>query len=708
LFSGRKAIFAVVGASLTAGCGAAPLARTADRTTTQSGVDAVLASATSGSPTRTFVLDNVSLTVTTAYLPAVAFVAAVPGDTTQMASASQPTPYRELSVTAVAAGTRAASEKALPLSSPGGDAAYRAGLHGVRSAQGASFSAGPVAYLFGQAVQGELSVVSLALHAKGLWPTAVVEWVAELGGRQWIVRAAEELSGDPTSQRMQEQRLAQSVRGLSISATGAERPTTVGQVSAGVDTSITDGGVFLAGRAQSSPGATLAAAGTGYVVGTDNGSGRVRLATANQVPMPSWWKGSQCDDAYHFAASGVHTAAIGPAWMGLVPCGPPHPDTGVGFGGGGALEFECVELSMRWLYQEYGQNTYPANGSEVVANYPGKRLQKVSNGSGSAPAPGDVMSFGATSTNGHTAVVTDVHFSDATKGDGTVIVLAENAGGNGYASQNMVGWVVQAGIPITGWLHDPTDPQGYWLTGSDGGIFPYGFAAGYGTLGNLRLNQPIVGMAATPDGSGNWLVAADGGIFPFGSAGGYGSTGAIHLNKPIVGMAATPDGRGYWLVASDGGIFPFGNAGGYGSTGGIHLNQPIVGMTGTPDGRGYWLVASDGGIFPFGDAAGYGSTGGIHLNQPIVGMAATHDGGGYWLVARDGGMFPFGPAAAGYGSAAGVATAAVVGIAATADGRGYWVVSKDGNVYPYGDARDYGGAKSIRLSSPIVGIASFG
>ena len=27
------------------------------------------------------------------------------------------------------------------------------------------------------------------------------------------------------------------------------------------------------------------------------------------------------------------------------------------------------------------------------------------------------------------------------------------------------------------------------------------------------------------------------------------------LNQPIVGMAATPDGKGYWLVASDGGIF---------------------------------------------------------------------------------------------------------------------------------------------------------
>ncbi len=81
----------------------------------------------------------------------------------------------------------------------------------------------------------------------------------------------------------------------------------------------------------------------------------------------------------------------------------------------------------------------------------------------------------------------------------------------------------------------------------------------------------------------------------------FGSTGAMHLNQPIVGMAATPDGGGYWLVASDGGIFSFGDAAFFGSTGGIHLNQPVVGMA-TSAGSGYRLVASDGGIFDYGSA----------------------------------------------------------------------------------------------------------
>ncbi len=168
-------------------------------------------------------------------------------------------------------------------------------------------------------------------------------------------------------------------------------------------------------------------------------------------------------------------------------------------------------------------------------------------------------------------------------------------------------------------------PQGlgYHEVASDGGIFSFGDAQFYGSMGGTPLNKPIVGMASTPDGKGYWEVASDGGIFSFGDAAFYGSMGGTPLNKPIVGMASTPDGKGYWEVASDGGIFSFGNAHFYGSMGGTPLNKPIVGMASTPDGKGYWEVASDGGIFSFGNAAFYGSMGGTPLNKPIVGMAST-------------------------------------------------------------------------------------
>ena len=126
-------------------------------------------------------------------------------------------------------------------------------------------------------------------------------------------------------------------------------------------------------------------------------------------------------------------------------------------------------------------------------------------------------------------------------------------------------------------------------------------------------------MAASPAG-GYWLVASDGGIFAFGNAPFYGSTGDLTLNEPVVGMTASPSGHGYWFVASDGGIFNYGDASFHGSTGGTPLAAPVIGMLATRDGSGYWLVASDGGIFGF-NAPFYGSLGGTGV-LGVAGMAA--------------------------------------------------------------------------------------
>ncbi|HEV8626570.1 MAG TPA: superoxide dismutase family protein [Acidimicrobiia bacterium] len=160
---------------------------------------------------------------------------------------------------------------------------------------------------------------------------------------------------------------------------------------------------------------------------------------------------------------------------------------------------------------------------------------------------------------------------------------------------------------------------GYWLVGTDGGIFAYGDASFLGSTGNIKLARPVVGMAATPSGDGYWVVASDGGVFNYGDAPFAGSTGAIKLNQPVVGLAPTPSGQGYWLVAADGGVFNFGDAVLYGSLGGTKLNSPIVAMAATGTGEGYWLFAADGGVFAFGDAAFMGSTGGTRLAKQVVG-----------------------------------------------------------------------------------------
>ncbi|HUO49910.1 MAG TPA: hypothetical protein VMU09_13855, partial [Acidimicrobiales bacterium] len=254
----------------------------------------------------------------------------------------------------------------------------------------------------------------------------------------------------------------------------------------------------------------------------------------------------------------------------------------------------------------------------------------------------------------------------------------------------------------------PTDPNnGYYVFGQQGELTGFGndnYLAYLDGAQYYALNAPIVGMTPTPDGAGYWMVGSDGGVFSSGDAGFFGSTGSIHLNKPVVGMAATPDGGGYWFVASDGGIFSYGDAQFYGSMGGKPLNKPIVGMAATPDGGGYWLVASDGGIFAYGDAQFYGSTGSIHLNEPVVAMAPTPDGAGYWFVAADGGIFAYGDAQF-YGSTGSIhLNAPIVGMAATHSGHGYWFVASDGGVFNYGDATFEGSLGGTGISD-VAGIS---
>jgi hypothetical protein len=227
---------------------------------------------------------------------------------------------------------------------------------------------------------------------------------------------------------------------------------------------------------------------------------------------------------------------------------------------------------------------------------------------------------------------------------------------------------------------------GYWMSGSDGGVFTFGGAAFFGSLAGSHLNAPMIGIAITHDRQGYWLAGGDGGVFTLGDTVFYGSMGGQRLNAPIVGIAATSDGGGYYLVAADGGVFTFGDAVYYGSTGAVHLNAPVVAIIATPSGHGYWLVAKDGGVFTFGDAVYYGSTGSVHLNAPIVGAVATALGHGYWLVAADGGVFTFGNAVF-YGSMGAIhLNAPIVGIAATTDRGGYRLFSNDGGVFGFGDA----------------------
>ena len=170
------------------------------------------------------------------------------------------------------------------------------------------------------------------------------------------------------------------------------------------------------------------------------------------------------------------------------------------------------------------------------------------------------------------------------------------------------------GVVMSDWFRVESQPSGgtggYWLLGSDGGVFAYGNAQFLGSMGGKRLNAPVVGMAPTADHGGYWLDASDGGIFSFGDAPFLGSMGGKRLNAPVVGMASTPSGDGYWLVASDGGIFSFGDAGFYGSLPGSAISSTVVATLPTADGNGYLVVTADGRAVPYGDAPQFGDNAG--------------------------------------------------------------------------------------------------
>jgi sugar lactone lactonase YvrE len=272
--------------------------------------------------------------------------------------------------------------------------------------------------------------------------------------------------------------------------------------------------------------------------------------------------------------------------------------------------------------------------------------------------------------------------------------------------------VVSAATPT------PTPTHGYWLVGSDGGIFSFGSSQFYGSTGSLNLQRPVVGIVPTSDHGGYWLDASDGGVFSYGDTHFYGSipglglnpagSGLPHsLNAPIVGMVPSSDDGGYFMVASDGGVFAFGDARFAGSCPGIGgCSGAAVAVMPDASGNGYWLVTQTGNVYTFGDASYFGAPG--NTGSPVTSAVRTPDGGGYWILTANGAVHGYGDAG-NYGDATGAfgglnpATA----IFATSDGGGYWIASANGTVDQYGDAPNDGGMSGTHLNGLIIAGTGF-
>ena len=236
------------------------------------------------------------------------------------------------------------------------------------------------------------------------------------------------------------------------------------------------------------------------------------------------------------------------------------------------------------------------------------------------------MTATVTTTTPGTAISGTVQFFDSSFALGTVplsgnqavvsieanvagtYVLTASYGGDSANAPSASAPVNQVALP-----YGATGTQGYWLVGSDGGIFTFGAAQFYGSTGALSLQRPVVGITPTDDG-GYWLVALTVASSPSATPPSSAPSrawawprrarrAAKKLNAPIVGMVPSADGAGYFMVAADGGVFAFGDAKFEGSCPGIGgCSGAAVSVMPDASGNGYWLVTATGHVYTFGDA----------------------------------------------------------------------------------------------------------
>ena len=259
--------------------------------------------------------------------------------------------------------------------------------------------------------------------------------------------------------------------------------------------------------------------------------------------------------------------------------------------------------------------------------------------------------------------------------------------------------------------------HGYWLVGSDGGIFSFGSAQFYGSMGgDHTCSAPWSASCRRADRGGYWLDASDGGVFSFGDTQFYGSIPGLglhpagsglpnSLNAPIVGMVPSHDQGGYFMVASDGGVFAFGDAHFAGSCPGIGgCSGAAVAVMPDASGNGYWLVTADAATStPSATRPTSGRPG--PSPRPITSAVATPDGRRLldprrrraglrlrrrhrrWATSRPGPP---------------VGSTRPRAIFATSDGGGYWVSDALGKVFTFGDAPNDGDMSGTHLNGSII------
>ena len=365
------------------------------------------------------------------------------------------------------------------------------------------------------------------------------------------------------------------------------------------------------------------------------------------VTTPSWWNGV-CDDGYN---SNFGEAA---SWDGLVACGYGAPSYS---GGGiyrhessdpgsplGDAEWECPELSNRWLYQEWGIPDQMGNGYQVVSlvwnfiqshpqsQYP-LTLVTPSSATAGSLGPGDVVSYAnVNGDDGHTDVVTAVSL-DAS-GNGTINTLNENLGGfiNGIRVTNWNFGLYDFNhnfMPATGWLHllSAVHQASAFETAfnASGGAGLWSAGTGPGAPGPIDYKLGIMpgtspSITKLPAGGFEMAFNASGGGGLWTMGYGPGSVGAIDWNlgmdpKSSPSITALPAG-GFEVAINSGAAGLWTTGAGPGAVGPIEYNLGVTpgtspSITALPAGGFEMAFNASGGSGLWTIGHGAGSVGAI-------------------------------------------------------------------------------------------------
>lgn len=362
-----------------------------------------------------FNLDGISINFSIPFYPD-SLLISESTDVVQVATARQLENQFQISITVIPYGVTPATEE-LPIASPGSAEQYRGILQEIRTQQGGILYPGPQIILFGNEVTGSTSLVDLFIDDVDKKNVLITEWVYEAGKRIWIIRASQIYTGEVTQEGINNK--INHLAGVSVDSPDLNKPST---------------SLVMLNK-----------------VPEDDLVNKVGASSASDLPFPSWWDGD-CNVNNH-----PGSYPLGVSYRGVKACGPLHLLVEVDFGVGvHQYEWQCPELSKRYLYLAYGTPPYIAHGKDVVWNYPSSNLEKIPNGTpGKGPHPGDVLSYGSDTTYGHTSIVQQSIMDS--NGNGTIQVIEQNFSTIGSRFHLVSNWYVQSNVTISGWLHDPAD-----------------------------------------------------------------------------------------------------------------------------------------------------------------------------------------------------------------------------------------------------------